>query len=165
MMLDVQERFLTLAERRSELRWYALVDGHQFKLHTGDRLQSSPGVNRALFQGTEDEPLAHAGPWLYDLARCPELINDLAAMEQALPAVSWLMTAMDLEGLAQFLQLKLDAELPGGRKALIRFYDPRVLGNLIKVMDAEQRSEFFFLIDEWHFVYNGKRVWMGRDDA
>jgi hypothetical protein len=164
-MLDVQERFLALAERRSELRWYALVDGYQFEQHTGDRPQPTPCVNRALFQGTEDEPLAHAGPWLYDLAKCPELIDDLAVMEQALPAVSWLMTAMDLEGLAQFLQLKLDAVLPDGRKVLIRFYDPRVLGNLIKVMDVEQRAEFFFLIEEWHFIYNDKRVWMGRGDA
>ncbi len=147
-MLDVKERFLKLTERRSELRWYALVDGYQYERHTGDRPQPSPGINRALFQGTEDEPLAHAGPWLYDLAQCPELVDDLATLEQALPAVSWVMTAMDLEGLAQFLQLKLDAALPNGRKALIRFYDPRVLGNLIKVMDVEQSSEFFFLIDE-----------------
>lgn len=164
-MLDVQNRYQELVQRRRELRWYALIDGYQLKQHTGERPEPLAGINRALFKGTEDEPLAHAGPWLYDLSQCPERLDEFAALESALPSVSWLMTAMDLEGLAQFLQLKLDAELPGGRKALIRFYDPRVLGNLFTVMNTEQRAQFFHLIDEWHFLYNGERVWMGRADA
>ena len=164
-MVDVQDRFLQLLERRRELRLYALIDGYQYEQHCGQRIESHDGVNRALFAGTEDEPLAHAGPWLYDMDRCPEAIEDLAALEQAKPAVSWIVTAIDLEGLAQLLQLRLDAELPDGRKALVRFYDPRVLGNLFKVMNAQQCAEFFQLIDEWHFLIDGRRVWMGRDDA
>lgn len=92
-------------------------------------------------------------------------MEELAALERAKPAVSWLITPIDLEGLAQLLQLRLDAELPDGRKALVRFYDPRVLGNLFKVMDGQQCAEFFQLIDEWHFLIDGRRVWMGRDDA
>jgi hypothetical protein len=164
-VLDVQERFRQLSTHRSELRWYALVDGHQHEQHSGERIGQEPGVNRALFDGTDDEPLAHAGPWLFDLLRSPARARHFAQLEAALPAVSWIFAAMDLEGLAQVLQLKLDATLPDGRTALVRIQDPRVLGNLFTVMDAEQRSLFLHLIEEWHFLYDGQRVWMGRGDA
>jgi len=72
---------------------------------------------------------------------------------------------MNLEGLSQLLQLKLDAMLPGGKTALVRFYDPRVLGNLFAVMNEAQKAAFFGLIDEWHFMHEGRRVWAGRHDA
>lgn len=164
-MFDVLSRFLGLTEKRSELRLYALLDGLQYEQHTGQRLQRLAGVNRALFDDTDDAPLAHAGPWLCDVSQHPQHIDSFAALECARPAVSWLITAMDLEGLAQYLRLRLDAELPNGRRALVRFYDPRVLGHLFTVMDAQQRAQFFHLIDEWHFLHNSQRVWMGRADA
>ena len=164
-MLDVEERFQQLAAVRDELRLYALVDGHQYEAHKGERIVPRPGVNRALFHGTDDAPLAHAGPWLYDIGKCPDLVAELADLEYNVPSVSWLITALDLEGLSQWLQLKLDAGLPNGKAALVRFYDPRVLGNLFSIMDVEQQASFFHLIDEWHFIYNGDRVWTGRPDA
>ncbi len=164
-MLDIERRFLDLVETRRELRLYALVDGYQYEQHASERIASLAGINRALFDGTEDAPLSHAGPWVYDMSKCSELAPNLANLERALPAVSWLITALDLEGLSQLLQLKLDAALPGGKQALVRFYDPRVLGNLFTIMDAEQKAQFFYLIDEWHFIYNGQRVWTGRSDA
>ncbi len=144
---------------------YALVDGFQYERHTGKRLEHRPDVNRPILIGTEDAPLAHAGPWLIDIGRAEEQLAELRDLENALPSVSWLITAIDLEGLAQLLQLKLHAQLPDGRQALLRFYDPRVLGNLFQTMDIEQRAEFFHLIDEWHFIYNGQRVWTGRGNA
>lgn len=161
-MLDVQERFEALAATRPTLRWYALVDGFQYTQHRGERITARPGVNRALFAGTEDAPLAHAGPWLYDMARCPEQVAPLAALERSLPSVSWLITTLELEGLAQVMQLKLDAELPIGKKALLRCQDPRVLAHLFAVMDAHQKAQFFGSIDEWHFIANGTRVWVGQ---
>jgi hypothetical protein len=164
-MFDVLSRFLGLAEKRRELRLYALLDGLQYEEHTGQQLQRAAGTNHALFDDTDDAPLAHAGPWLCEVPQHPQHIDAFAALERERPAVSWLITAMDLEGLTQCLRLKLNAELPDGRRALVRFYDPRVLGHLFTVMDAPQRAQFFHLIDEWHFLHNGQRVWMGRSDA
>ena len=164
-MMNVIERFQTLRQQQQLLNLYALVDGFQYEQHTGQRLQHQPGINRPILHGTEDEPLAHAGPWLVDVTTADEQVPQLQALEQALPSVSWLMTSIDLEGLSQLLQLKLEAELPDGRKALLRYYDPRVLGNLYQTMDAGQRAEFFHLVDEWHFIYNGQRVAARRRDA
>nr|WP_314544622.1 DUF4123 domain-containing protein [uncultured Massilia sp.] len=163
-MIDVVTRFQNRLQNGTALHLHALVDGFQYEQHTGRRLEHRHGINRPIFLGTEDEPLAHAGPWLVDTAKAPDQIQPLYELEQALPSVSWLMTSIDLEGLSQLLQLKLDGELPDGRKVLLRFYDPRVLGNLFQTMSAEQKAAFFHLIDEWLFIYNGRRVWAGRSE-
>lgn len=102
-----------------------------------------------------------AGPWLIDIDKVPDQLQGLHELERALPAVSWLISPIDLEGLSQLLQLKLDAQLPDGRKVLLRFYDPRVLAHLMQTLDREQRAEFVHLIDEWHFIHDGRRVCVG----
>ncbi len=159
--MDIVEHFRALQQADTALWLYALVDGFQYEQHTGQRLVYQRGINRRIFLGTEDEPLAHAGPWLIDVVRAPDQLQSLHDLEQALPSVSWLISAIDLEGLSQLLQLKLDAQLPDGRKVLLRFYDPRVLGNLMQTMNNAQRAEFVHLIDEWHFIHDGRRVCMG----
>lgn len=161
-MLDVHDRYLQLATQRRALRWYALVDGLQHRRIMGDGLRCLPGMNRALFEGTEDAALADAGPWLHDLCADPAPATGWAKLERAAPAVSWLITAMDLEGLAQVLRLKLDVTLCDGRRALLRFYDPRVLSNLLVTLPEDECSAFFEAIEEWHFLSNGERVWIGR---
>jgi hypothetical protein len=160
-MVDIVERFQVLQQADAALWLYALVDGYQYEQHTGQRLEHQRGINRPIFLGTEDEPLAHAGPWLIDVIKAPDQLQPLLELEHALPSVSWLISAIDLEGMSQLLQLKLDAQLPDGRKALLRFYDPRVLSNLMQTMNSEQRAEFVHLIDEWHFIHDGRRVYMG----
>ena len=160
-MDDIVERFLALQQADTALWLYALVDGFQYEQHTGQRLVHQRGINRPIFLGTEDEPLAHAGPWLIDVVKAPDQLQLLHELEQALPSVSWLISPIDLEGLSQLLQLKLDAQLPDGRKVLLRFYDPRVLGHLMQTMNSEQRAEFVHLIDEWHFIHDGRRVCIG----
>lgn len=159
--MDIVEHFRALQHADTALWLYALVDGFPYEQHTGQRLVYHRGINRPIFLGTEDEPLAHAGPWLIDVVRAPDQLQSLHDLEQALPSVSWLISAIDLEGLSQLLQLKLDAQLPDGRKVLLRFYDPRVLGNLMHTMNNAQRAEFVHLIDEWHFIHDGRRVCMG----
>lgn len=160
-MNDIVERFRALHQTDAALWLYALVDGFQYEQHTGQRMSHQRGVNRPIFLGTEDEPLAHAGPWLIDVVKAPDHLQSLHELEQALPSVSWLISPIDLEGLSQLLQLKLDAQLPDGRKVLLRFYDPRVLGHLMQTMNGEQRAEFVHLIDEWHFIHDGRRVCIG----
>ena len=164
-MSRVIDRYRTLHVQQETLKLYALVDGYQFEQYSGERLPHQAGINRPVLVGTEDESLAHAGPWLIDMTEAPEQAEQLEILEQALPSVSWIITSVDLEGLAQLMQLKLNVELPERRPALLRFYDPRVLGNLYHTMNAQQRADFFYLIDEWHFMYNGQRVATGRNRA
>lgn len=165
MDLDVVERFALLRAHDPTLRLYALVDGVQYETVRGERLSGGPAV-ASLFDGTADADLAHAGPWLIDVEIAGgTYTSDLAQLERKAPAVSWLISQADLPGLVQLLQLQLDARLPDGRVALLRFWDPRVLASMIGVLNVHQREIFFAHIYEWHLLRDGRRVHVGRAHA
>jgi hypothetical protein len=158
---DVTARLADLQQNLSTLRLYALVDGVQYRETFGEPCAARMGF-RSLFAGTQDAALAHAGPWLIDAEQVdPALVNALAELELSAPAVSWLISPQTLEGLAQLLQLNLDMELPDGRTALLRFWDPRVLVTLAELLEPSQRATFFAHIYEWHLLHKERRVWIG----
>ena len=165
MVFEVEERFAQLRTRNPALRLYGLVDGLQYETHRGERLDDRHGF-ASLFHGTPDSPLAHAGPWLFDVEAAGDGVTaDMGRLEREAPSVTWLISAMDLHDLAQLLQLQLDARLPDGRIALVRFWDPRVLAGLATVLTPKQRETFFAHIYEWHLLHNGERVHIGRARA
>lgn len=160
-MIDVMERLSLLQQATDALRLYALVDGVQYRHQRGEPLARRAGFY-SLFEGTPDAALANAGPWLIDVEQAgAQLASDIAALEGEAPAVSWLIAPQTLDGLAQLLQLKLNAKMPDGRTALLRFWDPRLLVSLAQVLSNEQRQKFFGHIHEWHFLHNGNRGWIG----
>lgn len=163
--LDVVERLAQLHQSTDALRLYALVDGVQYTAWFGEPCTAREGFH-SLFADTPDAALAHAGPWLIDTGQIDgTLVDALAALEQAAPAVTWLIAPQTLEGLAQLLQLNLDTALPDGRTALVRFWDPRVLVSLAEVLEPQQREAFFGHIHEWHLLHRGQRTWIGRRHA
>jgi len=165
MALDVVDRLGLLRTTFPTLRLYALIDGVQYENHRGERLDDRPNFV-ALFHGTPDGPLAHAGPWLVDVEDAGDSVtNDLARLEREAPSVTWLIAEADLYGLAQLLQLHLNVRIPEGRVALLRFWDPRVLASLVNVLDPKQREIFFAHIHEWHLLRDGQRVHIGRKHA
>ncbi|SPA12454.1 conserved hypothetical protein [Cupriavidus taiwanensis] len=164
--MDVLDRYNQRRAHLQTLHLYALVDGAQYQQHREQQLEHVPGAVIALFSGTADAALEHAGPWLVDAAQVTEaVLQDLISLEMTAPAVTWLFAEADLTGLAQLLQLRLDIKLPDGRTALVRFWDPRVLAALFQLMAGDQRAEFFGHIHEWHFLDQGVRVWIGRQHA
>lgn len=165
MMFDVQKRLAHLHTAMPEVRLYALVDGVQYQARFHKPLVAADGFF-PLFAGTPDAALSHAGPWLVDIAAGGEIVaDDLVALEHELPSLSWLIASLDLVGLAQLLQLRLDARLPDGRSAMLRFWDPRVLAVLAQTLDEAQRGEFFNHIHEWHLLLDGRRATIGRTNA
>lgn len=163
------------ARRGNASRTLAAKCGRAEVVRAGRRRAIPYAVQRTLYGARRlpflvrrylDAALAHAGPWLIDTEQVgAELIDALVAMEQVSPAVTWLFAVQTLDGLAQLLQLNLDIELPDGRTALLRFWDPRVLVNLAEVLEPTQRETFFAHIHEWHLLHKGKRVWIGRPHA
>lgn len=163
--IDVVTRLVQLHLTTPALRLYALVDGAQYRAQLGTSLTTREGCH-SLFTGTPDAALAHAGPWLVDAEQAGDaLLEALASLEQALPAVTWLIAPQNIAGLAQLLQLNLDTVLPDGRTALLRFWDPRVLVSLAEVLEPGQREKFFGYIHEWHLLHRGQRTWIGRRHA
>lgn len=164
--MDVLDRYRQLRAGLQTLNLYVLVDGALYQQHRERQLEHVPGVVVALFSGTADDALAHAGPWLVDATQVTEaVLRDLIALEKNSPAVTWLFAEANLTGISQLLQLRLDIQLPDGRTALLRFWDPRVLAGLFQLMTGDQRAEFFGHIHEWHFLDKGMRVWIGRQHA
>lgn len=163
MAFDVLDRLEHLRASQPQLRLYGLVDGFRYEEPNEERMESQAGITRALFDGTPDAALAFAGPWLVDVERAEaDLVERLVALETQTPAVTWLIAPMDLEGLALLLQLQLNAQLPDGRTAMLRFWDPRILAVLANELDGEQREHLFGHITEWHLLHEGQRVWIGR---
>jgi hypothetical protein len=159
---DVLRRHQLLRERWPDLRLLALVDGLAYEEHLIERLEPRPGVH-ALFEGSPDAALAHAGGWLIepDLAG-PLMKRDLFRLEPKAPAVCWFFTRHHLGGLLPHLRQLLSLTLPDGREALLRYYDPRVLVSLLRAVNAEPRSNLnanpFGFALEWHLWLDGKRV-------
>lgn len=155
---SLAERLERLRASAPGLRAYALVDGIQYEQHFGRILRRRWGTVHALFAGTEDEPLADAGPWVIDVVQ-PDVgvVAPLDELEEARPGVMWLFTAQDIESLVTTLQRKLNSKLPNGKIALIRFWDPRVFVPLFNALDMEARRTYFGDVDEWHGLADGKR--------
>lgn len=164
MNVDVIDRFEGLKVGRPHLQLYALVDGLRHEQVFGAPVAAEPG-QVALFDGTPDAALSAAGPWLVAASEHTVQRDRLMAHPGQTSCVSWLFSEVPLSGLAQLLQLRLDARLPSGGIALLRFYDPRVLRGLARTLTPEQREAFFAHIHEWHFVVDGQASWIGRHDA
>lgn len=166
MMERLLERLATLRQTNAAVQLYAVVDGLQYEEHTGRRLSRESKQRIALFDGTPDQALAHAGPWLVDPFAAPQeeqaaLISTLDDLDRARPSVVWLMTDRLMVLLWRELTQRLEAKTADGKPALLRWYDPRVLASLAQVLEPDQR-EMFFGLGEWHFFYQGRRARIGR---
>lgn len=162
--MNVVEHYESLHQDHPHLRLFALVDGLGYERLAGEPFEAGPG-RYALFEGTPDAPLAAAGPWLVDVEQEGAIRDHLLATQASEPYVSWLLAELPPHGLVQLLQLKLDARLPDGTMALVRFYDPRVLKSLALTLTPAQREDFFAHIHEWHFMCDGQALRIGRADA
>lgn len=165
MAFDVFDRLDGLRDKFPGLILYCLVDGAQYLQRIGKQFTPSNGAV-ALFQGTPDAALAFAGPWLIEVGAVEATrVDELVEFERTSHGISWLITYQNLEGLSQLLRLFLDVELPDGRRALVRFWDTRVLANLAQVLDPIQRRELFGHVFEWHLLLDReRRVRLGRSD-
>lgn len=160
--MDIIERWMQLRHGRDGLLLYALVDGARFGMRYGIvPTHRKPGWH-SLFAGTADAQLAHAGPWLIELAKAgSEMSAQLVTLEREAPSLSWIIAMQDATGLAQLLRLSMEAKMADGRVALLRFWDPRVLASLVDICTPIQLEQLIGPIEEWHFLRGGARCWLG----
>lgn len=97
-----------------------------------------------------------ATPWLLPLQdRSPVHTRLLArTCEWAMrgPAVTWIVSPLSLEALAQRLRVRTEAELPGNHPILLRHFDPRVLPELVQALHPPQREAFLAMGNEWLYL-------------
>jgi hypothetical protein len=113
--------------------------------------QQSPNVVRRLFEGTPDEGLSSVEPLLVD-ALHPDaagIMSWLSKHHTAYPMVLWLACPRSIGDLHTQLRPRLKADLPDAPDALLRFYDPRVFGKLMQVLQPGQQALFFTVARHW----------------
>ncbi|MCM2552720.1 DUF4123 domain-containing protein [Burkholderia glumae] len=145
--------------RRQQLsttvRLYALVDGLLYADQAGVPQRSQASV--ALFDQTPDASLADAGPWLFDYELASGATRaGLASLAAGAGGVSWLISAYRVDALADELRRRLDARLPDGRTALLRFYDARIMPDIAATMELSQRMQFFVVVFDWLVERDGR---------
>jgi hypothetical protein len=132
------------------VRLYGLVDALLY-----ERASGSPPLERstsaiALFDSTPDASLADAGPWLIDFAQTAQAVRQsLFNLGANSEGASWLISAYPFEVLADELRGRLNARMPDGRTALLRFYDARLIGDIAALLTFTQRIEFFVPTFDW----------------
>ncbi|MGF6374685.1 hypothetical protein OKW40_007501 [Paraburkholderia sp. RAU6.4a] len=154
---SVNEQLRQYGERHFSGHVLALVDGIQYQQHTGQQLTPENDRTVSLFAGTNDMALAHAGPWLFDPKTTPDHLANLRELEQARPGVIWLITSESLERQAANLRPHLNIQIPDGRSALLRFWDPRVLHALNAVCHGKSERDLFRAAEAWHYLNEGRR--------
>ncbi|WP_411849708.1 DUF4123 domain-containing protein [Stenotrophomonas sp. LGBM10] len=98
-----------------------------------------PASYRSLFLGTPDAKAAASGPWLLAPADAPQLSQWLTEVERHDPNAITLLTSMrPFEAVFAHLKALLTLHLPEGHTGLLRYYDPRVMAQLQRVLTAEQ---------------------------
>lgn len=138
----------------SDCSLYALVDGLQFERHLGYEIETRNDVSYPFFDTYPDSKIAFAGPWLFRLNYSEEYRGKLAELETKCPSVSWLLSPLTPESLLLRFKEFSTIELPNGKCALFRIYDPRVLKNLGSWLEI---SDCFRLIQDvrrWVFMAN-----------
>ncbi|MBZ9556825.1 MULTISPECIES: DUF4123 domain-containing protein [unclassified Modicisalibacter] len=70
----------------------------------------------------------------------------------------WLISRQALSTIAGYLRRQLAQKTPEGKNALLRFYDPRVMERLTRILDQAQLSTLLGPIDQWIHFDNGRAL-------
>lgn len=135
---------------------FALVDGLQYERHFGDEIQYEQGVAEPFLNSWPDARLAFAGPWLFRLNNSVSHRDKLKQLAEAVPSVSWIISSESLESLIDHFKVFLNLQLPDGRCALFRFYDPRVLAEIEFLLDETHYEHLVNRTKEWVFWVSGE---------
>lgn len=137
---------------------YALVDGLQYERYFGCEIFSENDISYPFFDTYPDSKIAFAGPWLFKLNRSDSYRLKLEELEIKYPSVSWLLSPLAPDDL--FLRFKAFStlELPNGKCAFFRFYDPRVLEGITAWLEISDCNELIKSVSRWVFTLNDKII-------
>lgn len=140
------------------LRLIALVDGA-----LDDTMLEAARARSIAWQSLYPDTILEAsrpeiGPYLLDLT--PDVDASHRMMLDLLNAcgesdlVVWLATGHSVSELAAYLHPLAEATLPDTRQALLRYYDPSILQNLLPILTLEQRRELLAAFVELRYRFD-----------
>jgi hypothetical protein len=135
---------------------YALVDGLQFERYFGCEITVEKNVTYPFFDTYPDSKIAFSGPWLFKLNCSENYRGKLNELEIKYPSVSWLLSPLTPERLLLRFKEFSTLELPDGKYAFFRFYDPRVLESLGVWLEFCDCIKLIQGVSRWVFTSNDK---------
>jgi hypothetical protein len=129
---------------------YATVD-----LASAPRALRDLGIASAtvgcLFEHAMVEDAESVSPWLIALSSSgtPHLLSRTVDIAARAPAVTWIASDLAPLDLLQRLQRRVDVLLTHGESLLLRYYDPRLLPELVGCLKNEQRQQFLAVGQRW----------------
>jgi hypothetical protein len=154
--LVLKTRADEIAQRYKGARLLAVFDGLSYQEAFNNRPDESDPLQIPLFKGTEDEPLAHAGPWLIDVSASDAHASTIDKLEQSFSAVLWLVSADNILTIAQRLRQRLNTKLPDGREAILRWWDPRAARAMDEHLSPASKRALFGAALEWYYLVHHK---------
>lgn len=116
---------------------------------TLDRL-AEPLTYRSLFAGTPEASHSAIGPWLVLDSGSEHLHHWVRTIERTSPsALTFLTSSQPFERVYAHLRQLLNLELSDGTIALLRYYDPRVMSLLQRILSEEQVDTLMGPFEEW----------------
>ena len=145
------------AQASLPVRLYGLVDALLYERASGSAPLERSTSTIALFDGTADASLADAGPWLIDFGQASQAVRQsLFNLGANSEGTSWLISAYPFDALVDELRGRLNARMPDGRIALLRFYDARLIGDIARLLSLTQRIQFFVPTFDWLVQIDGE---------
>jgi hypothetical protein len=140
---------------------YRLVDPGavpQRQLHADARRKAGL-VNNPLLAQTSAQRL-YLWPLRHDITPELDLENELAgekakrpdSLLEPPPFCGWLFTQQARLTVATYISRQLVQTTPEGKRALLRFYDPRVMSQLPRILHPSQLSALLGPIDRWVYL-------------
>lgn len=153
------EEYLTTRQQQTTfpLRLYGLVDGLLYAEVSANRTLFRSASSIALFDGTPDQALANAGPWLLDCTADRDVhIDSLRRLGDSAVGCIWIVSGYAVDDLALTLRARLNVRMPSGCTALLRYYDARITDDIAALLTPAQRAWFFAPAQDWLVQRNGQ---------
>jgi hypothetical protein len=122
------------------------------------RLRDSSLPWASLFEGSNEENALQVAPFLVlagsegRLRMFRDLFKWIGEHGTYSSSVVMLTSPLDLATLHKRLAARLDLRLLENMEAMLRFFDPRVLESLLRILPTEQARTFFSPADSWRYV-------------
>lgn len=158
-MLDEAEFLQVARQAATESRLYRVVDPSNTPQRAlGAKDQKSAGLVRNGFYAQTPSQKLYLQPVPPETHLGKELENERqqrsASLTTPVAFGGWVITAQPLSSVVSYFQRQLEQTTPEGKKALLRFHDPRVLERLEAILDREQLSALLGPIDQWIYLDN-----------
>lgn len=122
------------------------------------RLRGSTVPWSSLFEGSQEANAVQVAPFLVlagskgRLRMFRHLFRWIGENGTYSSSVVMLTSPLDMATLRHRLAARLDLRLSENMEAMLRFYDPRVLESLFRILPGEQAGAFFSPAESWSYV-------------